>query len=157
MITSILALLGGGLGGLMRLLPEVMKIWTAKSDQAHELAMTQLQLQIDQSRSAQAIDLVHAQGAVALDTGEMAARLEAIKGQAVMSGVKWLDAVNQSVRPFLTYWWMLLFTAFKIDQLLKVGLTWGDNDWLVLSSILSFWFVDRAIRYNSGQVPTSSP
>jgi hypothetical protein len=155
MITSILALLGGGLGGLLRLLPEVMKIWTSKQDNAHELEMTQLQLQIDQSRSAQQIDLVHAQGAVAEDAGEMAARIEAIKGQSVMSGVKWIDAVNQSVRPMLTYWWMLLFSAFKVDQLLKVGLSWGDNDWLVLSSILSFWFVDRAIRYNSGQVPRS--
>lgn len=150
MITSILALLGGGLGGLLRLLPEVMKIWNAKQDNAHELEMTKLQLQIDQSRSVQQIDLVHAQGEVAANTGEMAAYVEAIKAQGVMSGVKWIDGMSQSVRPFLTYWWMLLFTAFKIDQLVKTGLSWGDNDWLVLSSIISFWFVDRAIRL-SGQ------
>ena len=153
MITSLLALIGGGLGSIMRLAPEVMKIWTGKSDQAHELAMTQLQLQIDQARSNQAIDLTHANSAAAQDSGEMAAYVEAIKGQSVMSGVKWIDGVNQSVRPFLTYWWMLLFTAFKVDQLIKVGLTWGDNDWLIFSSITSFWFVDRAIRYNSGQIP----
>lgn len=152
MITSILALLGGGLGGLLRLLPEVMKIWTSKQDNAHELEMTKLQLQIDQARSGQQIDLVHAQGVVAENAGEMAAYVEAVKGQSVMSGVKWIDAMNQSVRPMLTYWWMLLFTAFKVNQLIKEGLSWGDNDWLVLSSILSFWFVDRAIRYNSGQV-----
>jgi hypothetical protein len=157
MITSILALLGGAFGGLLRLAPEVLKLWNAKQDNAHELEMTKLQMQIDQARSAQAIDAVHAQGEVAANTGEMAAYVEAIKGQSVMSGVKWIDAVNQSVRPFLTYWWMLLFTAFKIDQLMRVGLTWGDNDWLVLSAILSFWFVDRAIRINNGQVNGNVP
>jgi hypothetical protein len=152
MITSLLALIGGGLGSLMRLLPEIMKIWTQKQDNAHELEMTKLQLQIDAARSAQSIDLVHAQGGVAEVSGEMQAYVEAIKGQSVMSGVKWLDAVNQSVRPMLTYWWMLLFTGFKIDQLMKVGLTWGDNDWTVLSMILSFWFVDRAIRRSTGDL-----
>lgn len=157
MLMTILSLLGGGLGGVMRLVPEILKMFTAKQDRAHEYKMTALQLEIDKARASQAIDLVHAQGAVAEAAGEMQAYIEAIKGQSVMSGVKWIDGLNQSVRPVCTYWWMLLFTTYKIATIWAGCLAWTTLDdfvlklWTaqdagVLSMILGFWFVDRSIR-----------
>lgn len=158
MLTTILSLLGGGLGGLMRLAPEFMKIFTAKADRDHEYRMTNLQLEIDKARAGQAIDLVHAQGAVAEAAGEMQAYIEAIKGQSNMSGVAWVDAMNQSVRPVCTYWWMVLFTAYKLATMIAaanawtnlddfVGKMWTSNDAGVLAMILGFWFVDRSLRH----------
>lgn len=162
MLTTILTLLGGGLGGLLRFVPEIIKLFTEQRDRDHEYRMTQLQLEIDKARAGQAIDLVHAQGDMALQTGEMQAYVEAIKGQGQMTGVPWIDALNQSVRPMVTYWWMLLFTAYKIANLAAVALHWTSLDdfiqrlWTVqdagiLSMILGFWFVDRAIRRQQGR------
>lgn len=155
MILSLLSMLGGG---LFRLLPEILKLFTAKQDAAHEYQMTQLQLQIDQARATQNLDLVHAQGAIAADTAEMSAMIEALKAQAVPSGIKWVDALSSSVRPILTYWLCLvMYTAYKaalFSIAMHGGVTWEhaliqgytEFDQDVVGSIIGFWFTDRAIR-----------
>jgi len=162
MLTTMLTLLGGSLGGLLRFVPEILKLFTDQRDRDHEYRMTQLQLQIDKARADQAIDLVHAQGEAAAAIGEMQAYLEAIKGQAQLTGVKWVDALNQSVRPVVTYWWMALFTVYKLATIVAAALNWTDletflgklwtaQDAGILAMILGFWFVDRSIRKNSGR------
>ncbi|MBQ0934660.1 hypothetical protein [Ideonella paludis] len=145
-------------GGLLRLAPEVMKLFTAKQDQAHELRMTTLQLEIDKARADQQIDLVHAQGAMATDSAELAALAEALKGQGQMTGVPLIDAINQSVRPVLTYWWcMVLYTAYKVVTIVLLCMGTPtlaqvqdalvtEFDRMVIASIFSFWFVDRSLR-----------
>lgn len=154
MVTTILSLLGGGLGAVMRLLPEVIKLFTLKKDHDQEYRMTELQLKIDKARAQQDIDKVHANQTLEAVRGEMAAYIEAIKGQGKMTGLKWIDGLNQSVRPVLTYWWMILFTVYKInviwnstgfEDLMKN--LWNAEDAGILSMILGFWFVDRALKY----------
>jgi hypothetical protein len=152
---ELLSMLGGG---IFRLLPEVLKVWNAKADHAHELAMTQLQLQIDQARATQQIDLVHAQAAIAADTAQMAALSEALRAQGQPSGIAWVDALSSSVRPVLTYWWCLfLYTSAKVSGL-WIALAAGNSfeqivpllvtefDRMVIGSIFAFWFVDRSLR-----------
>lgn len=162
MLTTLLTLLGGGLGGLLRFVPEIFKLFSDKADREHEYRMTQLQLDIDKARAQQGIDLVHAQGDMAIQAGEMTAFVEAIKGQSQLSGVPWVDALNQSVRPIVTYWWMTLFTIYKIATIVAACLAWTTLDdfigklWTVqdagiLAMILGFWFVDRSIRRQQGK------
>lgn len=162
MLTTLLTLFGGGLGGLLRFVPEILKLFTDQRDRDHEYRMTQLQLDIDKARAQQGIDLVHAQGDVAIQTGEMTAYVEAIKAQGQMTGVKWIDALNQSVRPVITYWWMALFTVYKIATIVAAIYAWSSLDdfiaklWTVqdagiLAMILGFWFVDRSIRKQQGR------
>jgi len=162
MLTTLLTLLGGGLGGLLRFVPEILKLFTDQRDRDHEYRMTQLQLDIDKARAQQGIDLVHAQGEAAAAVGEMQAYLEAIKGQAQLTGLKWVDALNQSVRPIVTYWWMALFTVYKLATIVAAALDWSTLDaflaklWTpqdagILAMILGFWFVDRSIRKNTGR------
>ena len=159
MITALLSLLGGGLGGLMRYIPELIKIFTTKQDHDHEYRMTQLQLEIDRARAGQAIDLAYAQGEVALQTGQMSAYIEAIKSQGQLTGVKWIDGLSASVRPILTYWWMLVYTAYKGLLIYAycadwagvrgfVGVLWSEWDAGILSMMIGFWFVDRAIKWS---------
>lgn len=161
MIETLLTIIGGGAGAVARLIPEAFKLFTDKKDRDHEYRMTQLQLEIDRARAKDGIDLVHAQGSVAVQTGEMQAYIEAIKGQARPSGVAWVDALNSSVRPVVTYWWLALFTIYKgcaivaacIDWVgldVFVSRIWTSHDAGVLSMILGFWFVDRAIRKQQG-------
>jgi hypothetical protein len=153
-----LELLGMIGGGVFRLLPEVLKAFNARRDADHEYRMTELQLRIDQARAGQALDLVHAQGAVASDAAELRAWAEAVKGQGAPTGVQWVDALSATVRPVLTYWWCLvLYTVHKavlvgvglgerlgLAQLAPVVLT--DFDRSVVASIIGFWFTDRALR-----------
>jgi len=157
---SLLAMLGGG---LLRLVPFLADLFKQRQDAAHELAMTQLQLQIDQARATQQIDLAHAQAAIAANAGEMQAWADAIKGQSTPTGVKWADALSATVRPVLTYWWcLLLYTACKgvtiwaawqahtpLAGLATILVT--EFDTAVIGSVFSFWFVDRAIRKQTAQ------
>jgi len=154
MITTILSLLGGGLGALMRLAPEIFKLFTLKKDQDHEFRMTELQLKIDSARATQEIDKIHANQTLETIRGEMAAYMEALKGQSQMTGIKWIDGMNQSVRPFLTYWWMVLFTIYKVNVIYNsanfsefIKNLWTTDDAGILSMIIGFWFVDRALKY----------
>jgi hypothetical protein len=153
----LLSLLGGGLGGLLRFVPEIFKLINAKGDRDHEFRMSQLQLQVDKARSEQEIDKLHAQSEAADALGQINLTLEAIKSQGQLTGVKFVDALNSLVRPLLTFWWMAIFTAFKITVIVDAWYNfaswktfgqqvWTENDWVVLSGIISFWFVDRAIR-----------
>jgi hypothetical protein len=153
-----LELLGLITGGIFRLLPEELKILSVRSDADHEYRMTELQLKIDQARAAQALDLVHAQGAAAADASELGAWADALRAQAASTGVRWVDALSSTVRPVLTYWWCLvLYTTHKavvvavglqdrlpVAQLAPLLLT--DFDRSVVASIIGFWFTDRALR-----------
>ena len=143
-------------GALTRMGPEVLKLFTAKRDADHEYRMTELQLRIDQARANQALDLAHAQGAMAADLAEMQAQSEALKQQAASSGIAWVDALSASVRPVLTYWWCLvLYTAAKAILVIGVwpvhaadlaALLLTDFDRSVVASIIGFWFTDRVLR-----------
>ena len=162
MMTTLLSMMGGGLGGLLRFVPEIFKLVTEARDREHEYRMTQLQLDIDLARAQQQIDLVHAQRDMAVAGKEMDAFVEAIQAQAPPTGVGWVDALNASVRPVITYWWMSLFTVWKactvyiafaefVSLQVFVDKLWTAQDAGVLAMILGFWFVDRAIRKNTGR------
>lgn len=175
MLTALISILGGGAGGLLRFVPEIFKFFTEKGDREHEYRMTQLQLQVDQARANQQIDLAHVQGDIAQQTADAQAMIEALKPPPP-SGIKWVDAMNSSVRPVITYWWMLLLTIAKsitfviatievwvalktvttLAQAIPVLSAFGQKIWTpqdagILSMILGFWFVDRAMRHNSGR------
>ncbi len=162
MIATLLSLLGGGLGGLLRFVPEIFKMLADQKDRDHEYRMTQLQLEIDQARAKDQIDLVHAQGDMAVNSIEADAWLEAIKSQGKPTGIAWVDALNASVRPVITYWWMSLFTVYKACTIYTaivevstldafVAELWTPQDAGILAMILGFWFVDRAMRKNTGR------
>ncbi|MDX8385338.1 MAG: hypothetical protein R8M11_02345 [Gallionella sp.] len=161
MITTLLTIIGGGLGGALRFVPEIFKLFTDKSDRDHEFRMSELQLRIGESRGKNQLDLVKAQGEVAVNSAEMQAFTEAVKAQGKPSGVAWVDALSASVRPVITYWWMLLFTVYKgltvyiaIAEFVSLNdfaaKLWTAQDAGVLAMILGFWFVDRSIRKNTG-------
>lgn len=159
---TLITLVGGGLGGLLRFVPAAIKLFSDKKDNDHEYRMTQLQLKIDTARADREIDKVHAQGDLAEIIGGMEAYGEAIRAQGKLTGVRWVDALNQSVRPILTYWWQILFTVYKLCVIgaaivnwttfdAFVGSLWTMQDWGIISMILGFWFVDRSLRKDSGR------
>ena len=74
----------------------------------------------------------------------MQAYIEAIKGRARTAACPWVDALNASVRPVLTYWWMLLFTIYKVATIVAACLAWTTLRRLIAN-------LDGAGRRDSGR------
>lgn len=147
------SLLGSLLGGAFRLIPEGMKLFERKDERKHELAMFDKQLEADRLRGKIAIE----QADASLGGAEIQAIIEATKAQAMPTGIKWVDALSCTVRPIVTYLLLGLYMAHKLavmsvalsagtDFLTYAAGMWGPEDMALLSSIMSFWFVDRSLR-----------
>lgn len=158
-----LTILGTLLGGLFRMAPELLKFMDKKNERAHELAMLDKQIEADKLKAAALQQLEETRGANALNLADVQAIIEATKAQAVQTGVKWVDAANALVRPGLTFWWcIVLETAVLVAgyfSLVHNGVKpmeailamWGEPEKAIVASIISFWFVDRALRKMSGR------
>ncbi len=147
-------LLGGVLGGVARLAPEVLKFLDRKSERKHELALGDQQFRLAQIQAQSAIqkadiELMQSQFVAALD-----AMKEGIKGQAQQTGIKWVDAISATVRPFITYWIFGLYSIAKATQIKlvmasgvslgeAVNASWSASDDAMLSAVLTFWFIGR--------------
>ena len=93
------------------LMGEVMGMVKAREERNAEIAMLQLQHNLDREReewrrqsvkeaAEQGVKLVEAQSVAAQSQAD-AMMLEAIRQIGVPSGIKWLDAWNGGIRPFL--------------------------------------------------------
>lgn len=148
--------IGGIIGGVFRLAPELFKAWDRRNERKHELAMQDKALAFEQLRGANRMEEIRTQGDVDAYKGGLEALREAIRGQSQLTGVKVIDALNQSVRPVTTYYLLVLYGIAKtagivavaintgIIEALKVGYT--SEDQAMLSAILNFWFLDRVLK-----------
>lgn len=141
---ELLAALGGG---LLRLAPEVLKWLDRKDERKHELEM------LDRSNK-QALDIENARGLTMMDEGAMNAFVEAVKSAGTPTGVRWVDALNASVRGAITYWLLLLYSAAKgasfwlavqasTPALVALAAVYTEADAGLFSGVISFWFVGR--------------
>ena len=147
-------LLGGLLGGVFRLAPEVLKWMDRNGDRSHELAMQDKALEFEKLRGAQRMEEIGANADAAWNAGALDALKEAIKGQGEKTGVKWADALSASVRPIITYWFMALYCAAKmaafsaaiqsgIGWSSAVMVAWSEADQSLWAGVLNFWFLGR--------------
>lgn len=155
MLMTLIASLGGG---IFRMLPELMKFFTAKDDRKHEKEMFALQLEADKLKAANNLAQTNAESAGAMGLAEITAIIEATKAQAVQTGIKWVDAASALMRPIITFWWcIVMYTGALIANyftLIQDGMTnatalleiWGPDEKAICASIISFWFVDRSLR-----------
>jgi hypothetical protein len=148
------SIFGGLLGGLFRLAPEVLKWLDRKDERAHELAMLDKEMAFAQIKAEQEMHTVDAQ----VDMSQFDAIGKALEGQAAMAVAagKFVAGVSALVRPLVTYWVVGLWTWVKMASMLLAYQTgggwkemlianWGPDDNAILSMILIFWFVGRAI------------
>lgn len=150
---TLISLLGGG---LMRLLPEVLKLFTLKADQKHELSMMDKQFELAKLNAENAYRVQEK----SLDSAEVLALLNAqgaaLKGQMQKTGNKLADALNFLVRPLSTYYFLGCYGIVKTativvamrgaDPWTAILQCWTEQDATILTGILSFWFVGRAIE-----------
>lgn len=145
-------LLGGVFGGLLRLAPEVFKIFDKRNERAHELRMLEAEMEFAKVRG----EIAMRQADVQLQTAELDAMTQAFKEQSetARSAGWFVSAISAMVRPTVTYLFLALYAAVKVAAYLiaieqggnlKDVLTsmWGSDDLAVFNMIISFWFVGR--------------
>jgi hypothetical protein len=147
-------LLGGLLGGLFRMAPEVLKWLDRQGERGHELAMQDKALDFEKLRGAQRMAEIGASADAAWNAGAIEALREAVAAQGQQSRVRWADALSSSVRPVITYWFMALYCAAKLAAFaaaLTAGAGWGvailhawtEADQALWAGVLNFWFLGR--------------
>jgi ABC-type multidrug transport system fused ATPase/permease subunit len=146
------SLLGGVFGGVLRLAPELFKLFDKKNERAHELRMVEAEMEFAKVRG----EIAMRQADVQLQTAELDAMTQAFKEQsATAKNAGWfVSAISALVRPTVTYLFLALYAAVKVAAYLiaieqggnwKDVLTsmWGSDDLAVFNMIISFWFVGR--------------
>jgi len=147
-------LLGGLMGGLFRLAPEILKWLDRKNERAFELAMQDKALEFEKLRGANKMAEIGASAQAAWDEGALQALAASVKAQGRMSGIRWADALSVSVRPIITYWFMLLYCSVKTAGLVAalaggaelfpaLPLIWTADDMAVWAGLMNFWFLGR--------------
>lgn len=158
-------ILGGGilgslLGGMFRIVPEVLKFLDRKNERAHELEMFKNQCQLEAQRGSQKLQEIGATHAMAVDTGVLDAFKSAIDQQADMvnaAGRGWVASLSASVRPVVTYWilglWSFVHIWFAWSAWLagasprEVFVTVMSADFAALvAGTLNYWFLDRTLK-----------
>lgn len=149
---TLLTVASGGIGGLLRLAPEIIKGFDRKNEREHERAMMKLEMEIVEKRMEHEMRKVDA----AMSMAEMNAITEAVKeqGQTARAAGKFVAALSALVRPLVTYWYVFLYSAVKITAMwmaVTAGApwqtvlveSWNSEDSSIMSMILIFWFVGR--------------
>ena len=145
-------------GGILRIVPSILEYVDAKNKRQHEREMVALQIEADKVRSE-----LRQQETETKALGDASAAQT--NRSFIPTGRAWIDiflalveAVNATVRPVLTYFYcLLLYGGYKVALFVTMtdqGGSWKDAalalwtsaDYSVMLSIISFWFVDRALR-----------
>jgi hypothetical protein len=145
---------GGALGAISRLLPEVIKFFDRKDERKHELAMSNLQIEVAKIQGQFTVE----QKYVDFGIEQLSAMQASYKEQesALSKGSKWLANLSGSVRPGIAWALFLMYFIFKISMLVSgiaTGQPWlvvlgayTEADHALLSSILAYYYVNRSIQ-----------
>ena len=152
-------ILGGLLGGIFRLAPEVLKFFDKKNERAHEMLMFSRQCDLEQIRGQMKLAEIGAQREAAVDVGVMDAFNAAIEQQSSMvkAAGGWAASLSASVRPVVTYWMLLVWSFIHIwfalnawisgAAPLDVFMTMMSPDFsALLAGTINYWFLDRTLK-----------
>jgi hypothetical protein len=151
-------------GSLVRLLPEVMAWLNKATDNRHELAMVEKQIELqrlkgEQDRATavtqgeQTRATMEVEGDFKLALANLDAVKDAIKGQFQLTGIRFVDALNFLMRPTTVYYFLFMYGMVKVAKLVvalqttdpwnAILLCWDADDRATLSGILGFLFLGR--------------
>ena len=148
-----ITLLGSLIGFISAAFPDLLKIWRDSADRKHELTILQLQMQQQAQGHTNRLEEINVQA----DISESRALYKTYN-----TSIKWVDALNGTVRPVLAYAFFLLYASVKwaqISMLLDsstlsqaLPLIWQMEDQAIFAGIISFYFGQRAMsKLHSGK------
>lgn len=151
------SILGGLLGGVFRIAPEFLKWLDRKGEREHELKMLQAEMEFAKIRG----EIMMKQVEASMTVAELDAMGEALKeqGMTARAAGKVVAAISALVRPLVTYWFVVLYSAVKILSIRMaidqggewkqvIVSSWTEADMAMLMLVLTFWFVGRVWERN---------
>ena len=155
----LLTILSGLFGGILRLAPELLKFFDAQNDRTHELAMQDCAYRFQQLTGQQQMAEMQLQTQSQMQTAQFNAMANAYASQASMAqyGGKFASFISALVRPAVTFFVFAMWAAHKIacmiyawhltgDVVQVMMNQWTEDDTSMLTMIVSFWFVGRAVE-----------
>lgn len=152
-------LLGLIFGGASRLAQHWLDLSDKEKERSHERLMFEQQVQMQDKRFVHDSELRTMDMAGQEAANEWGAIAEAARAQAEESKAAggWVLSLSASVRPILSYWFVLLYTVAKFATLylaMKDGVgfaiaaraAYTEFDGTILAAIVSFYFADRSLR-----------
>jgi hypothetical protein len=138
-----LPIIGAVVGFLGSALPSIIGFFKDKQDKKQELLILEYQLKYAKEMH----DLKMAEIEVEADVAEAQAMYE--YAEPKITGAKWLDGIANllisSVRPVITYGFFGLYAFVKYCQYLLTQVpVWTETDMTIWSTIICFWFGQRA-------------
>lgn len=144
-------------GFISSLAPDLIKKWQDASDKKHELALAALQMQAQEKGYQYKADEI---GVGAYRDMVVAATAE--QADTLKMASKWVVDFSASVRPMITYLFMIAFIGFKVCTFFAAinpnlpwqsGMTftqamlsvWGEEETAIFAGIIAYWFGDRAM------------
>jgi len=131
-------LLGSLIGFISAAFPDLLKIWRDAADRKHELTILQMQMEQATQGHQQRLEEINAQA----DIAESRALYK-----TYYSGIRWVDALNGTVRPVIAYSFFILYAVVKLMQFFAglPWLLWTPEDQAIFAGIISFYFGQRAM------------
>lgn len=161
------AIISGIFGGVIRLVPEFIKMWNKREDNKQEILIMEKTFQLDKQRAELHITEIKEQGKITIDNAAIAALTESIKGQneqLAYTGkpvVDWFisvaNVVNKLIRPMIAVQWVVLLypaviflNAYNFAQ---EGIAWskaipmvfGETEKGICLFIIDFFFIGRVL------------
>ncbi len=142
-----ITLLGSLIGFFSAAFPDVLKLFRERADSKHELMVLQLQLQQQAQGHTERLAEIRTQA----DSAEIAALYKTYR-----TDIRWVDALNGTVRPVLAYAFFALYAALKAMEFALIDWAtplpwqlerlWSTEDQAIFAGIISFYFGQRAMR-----------
>ena len=133
-----ITLLGSLLGFLSAAFPDFLKLFRDAQDRKHELAIPELQMEQEKLGAYPRLEATQ----VTPDIDESQALYRTYN-----TGIRWVDALNGTVRPVIAYSFFILYALVKVMQFSAdlPWLLWTAEDQAIFAGIISFYFGQRAM------------
>lgn len=145
-------LLGSLLGGVFRIVPEVMKMLDAKNEREHEAKMLEKEMEFAKIKG----EIHMREQETALMGKELDAMAIALQeqGETARAAGGWVVKLSAAIRPSVTVWFVVLYSIVKFVSMWLAVLaganwkevlvaSWTQDDMAILMMILTFYFTGR--------------
>ena len=141
---TLFASIAGFIGSLI---PEIIKYLKDNRDKQHELNILAQQIKYSKLHTSNQIEEIN----LTRDAMEQAALYNTYKTE-----IKWIDALNGSVRPALAYSFFIMYVSVKYLQYHAISssahviehleVIWNIEDQAIFAGIISFYYGQRTFR-----------
>lgn len=134
-------------GFISSIIPEIIKYFKDLNDKKHELAILERQMKFSKTGNPTSLEEI----TISRDILEQASLYATYK-----TDVRWVDALNGSVRPILAYSFFLMYVAVKFMQYKAISssaavieyidVIWSLEDQAIFAGIISFYYGQRTFK-----------